>query len=256
MLCGIHGDELTSLRIAAQLKKVEIEKGSLHIFFGINELGNQFGKRFADADLNRVFPGKLNGNFEERLAAHLLNELQEMDLVVDLHCFEMESPVTALQFTKEDEFINAFNPEEVWLIDTAQVETKYLTALGPLLARQGKKNFAVELDMLEHFTSENRVMEGFRNLFRKLGMLSGKVSEHHPTRFKRKETTSDVAGIFIPEKKPLVQVKRGEQLGKIISLKDLSENPILCNQEGVLMQIRRTSQVRTGTLLFAIGEVQ
>lgn len=41
--------------------------------------------RFVDSDLNRIFPGKENGNIEEKRAFELIGKLKEYDFVIDLH---------------------------------------------------------------------------------------------------------------------------------------------------------------------------
>ena len=95
IVCGMHGDEKTPLLIASKLKDIKLMKGSLHIFLGVNQLAHKLNKRFVDADLNRSFPGKEDGNLEERIAIKLLKELENLDLVIDLHDFEMETPLLA-----------------------------------------------------------------------------------------------------------------------------------------------------------------
>jgi hypothetical protein len=42
-------------------------------------------KRFIDVDINRIFPGNVDGNHEEKLAHNLLLQLKDIDIVIDIH---------------------------------------------------------------------------------------------------------------------------------------------------------------------------
>ena len=63
----VHGNEKGTLPAVAVLK------GSFPSvsFFTANKKAIEADKRFIDSDLNRVFPGKLDGDHEERLASDL-----------------------------------------------------------------------------------------------------------------------------------------------------------------------------------------
>jgi hypothetical protein len=54
-------------------------------FFIANMEAKKQNKRFIDVDLNRCFPGKLDGNCEEKAAAELLEKLKDFDYVIDIH---------------------------------------------------------------------------------------------------------------------------------------------------------------------------
>jgi hypothetical protein len=255
IICGIHGDETTSFLIASKLKELNLKKGSVDIFLGANRLALMLGKRGVHADLNRVFPGKKNGNMEERIAEKLVKVLKKMDLVIDLHCFELETPVLAIQFTKKNKFVELFNPEQVWVLNPKHNnENEFSTALGPWLTKSGINNFAVETDTIEHFSDTSRVLEGIKNILKHFRMIPGKAVAHKTKKFRRQETKANIAGIFVPNKKPLNSVKNGETVGEIISLDNLSRKKVSCEENGTLMQIRRQSQVKTGDLLFAVGD--
>ena len=197
----MHGDEETPFIIASRLKDFKLDKGSLHIFLGVNPLARLHKKRFIDKDLNRSFPGKEDGKLEERIAFKLLKELENLDLVIDIHCFDMETPLLAIQFEKEDNLVKCFNPKQVWMLNNLD---KFSSALGPQLKKKGVRNFAIELDSIEHFDNENRVIEGINNVFRKLGMISEKVIINKPPmKFIRKAVSADISGIFIPSRRPI-----------------------------------------------------
>ena len=255
IICGLHGDETTSFLIASKLRELKLKKGSIDIFLGANRQALMLGKRGVHADLNRVFPGKKNGNLEERIAEKLVKVLKKMDLVIDLHCFELETPVLAIQFTKKNKFVELFNPEHVWVLNPENKnEKEFSKSLGPWLTKNRINNFAVETNTIEHFSDTSRVLEGIKNILKHLKMIPGKAVAHKTKRFMRQEITADIAGIFVPNKKPLEPVKNGETVGEIISLNDLSRKKVSCEENGVLMQIRRQSPVKVGDPLFAVGD--
>jgi len=80
----IHGDEQIGMRIARKFKNFKTIIG--------NPLATKKRRRFIDSDLNRVFPGKQNGNYEERRAFELKKILDDCDCVIDLHSSSSSTP--------------------------------------------------------------------------------------------------------------------------------------------------------------------
>lgn len=84
-----HGDE--------KLPLVEIQNYRDKLRYLIaNERALKKGVRFVEADLNRVFPGRKDGNIEEKLAVKLTKRLSKYDEVVDLHTATCETPLFAI----------------------------------------------------------------------------------------------------------------------------------------------------------------
>ncbi len=74
----IHGNERYGLSF-------KIKRGlNVPVFIG-NPKALKKNVRFINKDLNRVFPGKKNGCYEERRATKLLKKLRSFDIVIDLH---------------------------------------------------------------------------------------------------------------------------------------------------------------------------
>lgn len=72
------------------------------------------GKRFIDQDLNRSFPGKKDGNHEQKLAFNIVKKLKRYDIVFDIHSTKSELK-DALIVTKLNmhtkEIIKKINPK-------------------------------------------------------------------------------------------------------------------------------------------------
>jgi succinylglutamate desuccinylase len=96
----IHGDELVGQKIILQLRKMKIKKGTL-ITIIANEKAMKKKKRFIEQDLNRSFPGKSNGNHEERLAHSILKITKKADFVIDIHSTTTDVKNLAI-ITKKD----------------------------------------------------------------------------------------------------------------------------------------------------------
>jgi predicted deacylase len=79
-----HGDERVGARILEAIEKISVQKGMI-IPNIANKKAFSLNKRFIDQDLNRSFPGKPDGNHEERLAHELLPLVEAADVVIDIH---------------------------------------------------------------------------------------------------------------------------------------------------------------------------
>ncbi|MBS3094157.1 succinylglutamate desuccinylase/aspartoacylase family protein, partial [Candidatus Pacearchaeota archaeon] len=68
IICCLHGNEIYGLEVC--------KDQSLFPFILANEKALKENKRFIDSDLNRSFPGKADGNYEERRAFELTKKLK------------------------------------------------------------------------------------------------------------------------------------------------------------------------------------
>lgn len=84
-----HGTERVGLKVARYYKDFRPLNGTLVINVA-NELAVAKKKRFIDEDLNRVFPGKKNGNHEQRLAYAMKPYVEAFDVVLDIHSTETD----------------------------------------------------------------------------------------------------------------------------------------------------------------------
>lgn len=84
---SVHGDEVVGKKVIERLKKVSIKRGTL-ITLVANPKALAKNKRYLDSDLNRVFPGKINGDREEKIASKIFTLLQKVEYVLDIHSTE------------------------------------------------------------------------------------------------------------------------------------------------------------------------
>jgi hypothetical protein len=74
----LHGNEIVGLDLKDRIGS------EIPVFVG-NEKAIEKGVRFIDDDLNRIFPGDKEGNYEEQRAVELLGELKPFKNVIDIH---------------------------------------------------------------------------------------------------------------------------------------------------------------------------
>lgn len=85
-----HGDEQIPLKVIEEKFAGKIS------YLVANKRAIRSGKRYVESDLNRSFPGKINGTLEERLAQKLVMKLKKYDQVVDIHTATCETPLFAI----------------------------------------------------------------------------------------------------------------------------------------------------------------
>jgi len=217
-------------------------------------------------DLNRVFPGNADTDFTQRIASKIVDLCKGADAVVDLHTFQDEAPIVAIFMnsgtkatrTKIMAMIKAFSPEAVWKLNFAsKEEAKLAGALGPILANMGIPNFAVE--MPECFSISDRqiehVKDGLLRVLSNVGVLKAptKIKTPEPSVFNRVKVRVNNAGLFIPTKKLLSKVKKGEVVGQLIKLPLFDTESMCAPCDGVLLVMRTRDLVSTSDVVFSIG---
>jgi succinylglutamate desuccinylase len=85
IVCCLHGNERYGLKVS--------KNQSFFPFFLSNKKSFIQNKRFIDADLNRCFPGRVNGNYEEKLAYNLIKKLKDFYYIIDFHSSSNNCPM-------------------------------------------------------------------------------------------------------------------------------------------------------------------
>lgn len=79
-----HGNECVGLKVAKYFQDISPLCGTFIINIA-NEKAVAKKKRFISHDLNRVFPGKKNGSYEEKLAYKMKPFIDAFDIIIDIH---------------------------------------------------------------------------------------------------------------------------------------------------------------------------
>ena len=275
IICSVHGDESAGLYIAARminhLESSIALKGTVHIIPAANPAAQFVHSRVSpldQKDLNRAGKGDEKGSYTERVGKRLFEFLSDCDLVVDIHEFEMHTPITAVLIDVGDDdvkkdtlaAINAFSPKIIWVINGSQSrDMQYQTTLDAALAQAGVVNFPIETTQLA-FIEDTEIEEATQGLLRvaaHMGIIkpSPKKSTSHTPTFIRKETTADHSGLWEPNSATLMQsIEAGSQVGTLITLPKFEQKQVKSELTGVLVQWRHRQLVATGTSLFSIGD--
>jgi succinylglutamate desuccinylase len=152
-----HGNEKIGVAVAREVKKLNI-KGELLVNIA-NERAFKLNKRFIDQDLNRSFPGKQNGNYEERRAYELLPMVKSADIVFDIHS-------TTSQL-KDALIINKLNKKI--LAYASAISPKYVLVMRvtkkTALTANAKIGLAFEYGKDKDPEVVKKIVEGMKSLF-------------------------------------------------------------------------------------------
>ena len=265
ILTGIHGNETTGLLVLHELlRDLPQVSGTLQIIMAANPLAVIEQKRasFVDQlDVNRIFPGDIHGTMTQRIAAKLIDFLKQSGLVIDLHSFEMDTPVMGIMVNsslndKNKELMEIFSPRQVWVIQpNHEVEQQFGKSLSAVLNEHGIPNFALETTRAERIPIEEitTCVEGLKRV------ISFFMTITHPTNrakipfFSRTKVSAPESGIFTPHARLSQHVKKGEMLGTITLLPECKDCIVHAPHDGVVMQLMQHKFVLLGEEIAAIG---
>lgn len=162
---GTHGDEKIGFKVAEVFKKLHIKNGKLIINIA-NERAFKLNKRFIDQDLNRSFPGKKNGNYEQRLAYELLPIIKSADIVIDIHSTksDLKDALIVTKFGKKTkEYIKVISPKYVLLMKATKNTALISNAKIGLAFEYGKDKDPKVID---------KVVTGIKSLLVHLEMIN------------------------------------------------------------------------------------
>jgi len=92
-----HGNERIGTDVVKEIQKLNIDYNKHNLIFQkANEEAFKLNKRYVHQDLNRSFPGKRDGNYEEELAYKLSPIIKSADLVIDIHSTTSNSKDTII----------------------------------------------------------------------------------------------------------------------------------------------------------------
>ena len=163
-----HGNERVGARVLEALRDIPIKQGTLILNIAHKEAFVS-GKRFIDQDLNRVFPGKPDGNTEERLAYELAPLVQAADIVLDIHSTE-SGLHESLIVTKIDDstrsVIDFVGPKRVLVMSISNKHS---------LISSAKVGIAFEYGRDRSETTYRETIRGIMRILIGLGMTEGRL---------------------------------------------------------------------------------
>lgn len=268
VVTGIHGDELEGQYVCFELTKrieehMELLKGIVDIYPAINPLGIDSitrGIPAFDLDMNRLFPGNIEGNMTEYLAANIVKDLSGSDVVLDIHASNIyltEIPQIRINELHEDTLVPLASEANVDFIWVHGASTVLESTLAYSLNSTGTPCLVVEMGVGMRITKEygDQMVEGILNLMNKLGIWEGEVSA--PRKPIISKDGNDVSflnastgGLFIPHVKHWQKLSKGELIGEIMDpLTGKVLDQVISPVDGILFTIREYPVVDEGSLI-------
>ena len=268
VVTGIHGDELEGQYVCYELQRRMQEQmqclaGIVDIYPAMNPLGIDSitrGIPAFDLDMNRLFPGNIDGNMTEYLAARIMEDVSGSDCVLDIHASNIyltEIPQIRINELHEDTLIplaKEANVDFIWVHGASTVlESTFAHSLNSI----GTPVLVVEMGVGMRLTKEygNQMVDGIFNLMRHLGIWTGEVpAVKKPMISKDPDDVSylnaSASGLFVPQVSHGVRLKKGDVIGRIVDpLHGKILDEVTAPQAGMLFTIRDYPIVDEGSLM-------
>jgi predicted deacylase len=267
----IHGDEfcgtLGILKLCRELDPRRMS-GSFIGLPALNITAFRSSQRFSPysyigvPDLNRVFPGKADGNFNEIMASNLFKAIVDhADYMIDFHCghnaetrwtlFHEDGSESA---KKSMELAKAFGIEVIYPCDYPVLQSAMFTQAS----KKGIPGIIVECGGGGDLATEdavNTVAEGLTNMLRFTNILED------PCRFKDNYIVlqewawmlAPHGGRFVPSVKINDKIKKGQVIARVYTLFDEELEPIRSPIDGLVLTLNKKPFVAAGDSIFQMG---
>jgi predicted deacylase len=139
---GVHGDEPSGVEVVRRLREADLDLRRRVQFVIANPPAVEAGERYLDSDLNRSFPGDLDGDREERLAARLCSLAGETP-TLSLHSTHSSAEPFALVHRDQTRaFALAADLPLPYVVDHAATTDGTMTACTPTVTVEAGRQHA------------------------------------------------------------------------------------------------------------------
>lgn len=268
IVTGIHGDELEGQYVCFELQRRIREdyknlKGIVDIYPAMNPLGIDSIERGIpafDLDMNRLFPGNIDGNMTEYLAAEIIKDVSGSDVVIDIHASNIyltEIPQIRINELHEKELVPLAEKTNIDFIWVHGASTVLEATFAYSLNSTGTPCLVVEMGVGMRITKEygNQLVDGILNLMKEMGIWEGETKAPRKPIISKDPAdvtffNASTGGLFVPSVKHWQKLKKGNEIGKIIDpLTGTVLDEIICPIDGILFTIRDYPIVDEGSLI-------
>lgn len=271
IVTGIHGDELEGQLVCFQVaKKIEENPdrllGTVDLYPAMNPLGIDSVTRGIpsfDLDMNRTFPGALDGSLTEYLAARTVEDLVGSDLCMDIHASNIyltEVPQIRINELHKERLVPLAMEANVDFVWVHGANTVLESTLAHSMNSLGVPTLVVEMGVGMRLTPAyaDQLTEGIFHLMEKLHIWKEEqITVRTPV------VSSDPAevaylnapgsGIFLKKKNHGEQLKKGDEVGVILNpYTGKVLDSITAPEDGWLFTIREYPVVDEGSLIARI----
>lgn len=275
VVSGIHGDEIEGLYVCHSIARWLEEnpkalKGTVELYPAANPLGISTMSRAVpvfESDLNRNFPGHPEGLVPQRMAHTLMSNCRGAALVIDVHAsniFLRELPQVRINDAFTDTLVPLamdMNLDVIWIHGAMTVLE---ATLSHSLNSKGTPCLVVEMGVGNRITPAftDQILAGILRVWQRLGVIDEKAVlptvSHDPmiaddsNVFYRNAETS---GLFVPTVARLNGVRKGEELGRIVSpFRGKTLSRVTSPVDGFLFTLREHPIVYEGSLIARLME--
>lgn len=270
IVTGTHGDELEGQFCCYEvIRRINEHKeylnGIVDVFPALNPLGIDTITRGIpkfDLDMNRIFPGNMDGSLAEYTAHEIIEDIKGADVCIDIHSsniFLREIPQIRISEETAEVLVpmaKKMNVDYIWVHAAATVLE---STLAHSLNASGVPTLVAEMGVGMRITKEYgyQLVEGIFNLMKDMGIWTGPVEAvREPivsTDGKVSFINAEASGVFLPHIYHSRKVKKGEHIGDIIdpitgSVIHSVESPV----DGLVFTLREYPIVYEGSLLARI----
>lgn len=268
IVTGIHGDELEGQYVCFELqRRIEQCRGCLtgivDIYPAMNPLGIDSitrGIPAFDLDMNRMFPGDIDGSMMEYVIARIMEDVSGSDCVLDIHASNIyltEIPQIRINELHQDTLVPMAEESNVDLIWVHGASTVLESTFAYSLNHIGTPALVVEMGVGMRITQEygNQMVDGIFHLMQKMGIWSGEVKPVRKPLISRDPEdvvylNAGVGGVFIPSVLHGARLNRNELIGRIVDpLCGKTLDEVRAPKDGMLFTIRDYPIVVEGSLM-------
>jgi predicted deacylase len=267
VVAGVRGDAPEGTRVALEVARhlranVSALRGTVDVYPCVNPLAAHHGARAwpaFDVDLNRRFPGRVDGHAPDRLAAALVEALRPCDVVIELrgaHPAFREAPQAHVRVgdTESVQLAMRGNVRVLWARDPSAESRGPLLAVLPrvISLEGGTGNRLTEGVGLE-------LCDGVLNMLAVVGIMPEEALPFHWAAIQRPVAVDDArvvrvrasrGGLFLPGKAPWAEIAAGAPLGEVVD--PITGDPretVLSPVDGRTLAVREQPVVYPGTLV-------
>lgn len=271
IVTGIHGDELEGqyvcYEIARRLKEhPQSLRGTVDIYPALNPLGIDSVTRGIpafDLDMNRIFPGRMDGDMNEYVASEIIRDMEGADLCLDIHASNIyltEVPQIRINEQHEEQLLPYAALANVDFIWVHGASTVLESTLAYSLNSRNVPTLVVEMGVGMRITMEygEQLTDGIFRLMRELGIWAGpEIAVRTPVISRNPKEVAffnaPVSGIFIKKLSHGAVVEKGTVIGWIVDpLKGEKLCDVTSPVEGWLFTVREYPVVDQGSLIARI----
>lgn len=268
IVTGIHGDELEGQYVCYELqRRINEQKdklaGIVDIYPAMNPLGIDSitrGIPAFDLDMNRLFPGNIDGNMTEYIAAGIMKDVAGSDCVVDIHASNIyltEIPQIRINELHADMLLplaKHANVDFIWVHGASTVlEATFAHSLNSI----GTPVLVVEMGVGMRLTREygDQLVDGIFNLMKELGIWNGDTKDVREPIISTDPDdvyylNASASGLFVPEVKHGATLNKGDLVGRIVDpLCGEVLDEVRAPNGGMLFTIRDYPIVDEGSLM-------